>query len=92
MAIYTSEINQPEIRKITGVFPVICISFGDSLTMFFGKFFFINMNYFDSYTIEKLKKESHNHPFTCHRKECDGIVLITSVLTRPSVWCKIGVF
>ena len=38
MPIYTSEISQPEIRKITGVFAVICISFGGSLSMIFGKF------------------------------------------------------
>ena len=37
MPIYTSEISQPEIRKITGVFAVICISFGGSLSMIFGK-------------------------------------------------------
>ena len=38
MPIYTSETSQPEIRKITGVFAVICISFGGSLSMTFGKF------------------------------------------------------
>ena len=36
--IYTSEISQPEIRKITGVFAVIGISLGGCLSMIFGKF------------------------------------------------------
>ena len=42
MPIYTSEISQPEIRKITGVFAVICISFGGFLSMTFGNFWIIH--------------------------------------------------
>ena len=42
MPIYTSEISQPEIRKITGVFAIICISFGGFLSMIFGNFCLIN--------------------------------------------------
>ena len=54
VAIYTSEINQPEIRKLTGVFPVICISFGDSLTMVFGKFHFKKIHtYLNNWEIKK---------------------------------------
>ena len=41
MPIYTCEISQPDIRKITGVFAVICISFGGSLSMIFGKFKYV---------------------------------------------------
>ena len=37
MPVYTSEISQPEVRKITGVFAVICISFGGAFSMIFGK-------------------------------------------------------
>ena len=42
MPIYTSEISQPEIRKITGVFAIICISFGGFLSMIFGNFCIIH--------------------------------------------------
>ena len=38
MAVYTSEISQPELRKVTGVFAVICISFGAASSMILGKF------------------------------------------------------
>ena len=37
MPVYTSEISQPEMRKITGVFAVIGISLGGALSMVFGK-------------------------------------------------------
>ena len=53
MPIYTSEISQPEIRKITGVFAIICISFGGFLSMIFGKFSLIHFlkPYLDLYKL-----------------------------------------
>ena len=53
MPIYTSEISQPEIRKITGVFAIICISFGGFLSMIFGNFCIIHFlkPYLDLYKL-----------------------------------------
>ena len=35
--LYTSETSQPEVRKITGVFAIICYCFGSAASSVLGK-------------------------------------------------------
>ena len=36
--IYTSETSQPQMRKTTGFFPIVCYTIGFALSLVFGKY------------------------------------------------------